>query len=33
MLLFHTVLVWWRKWAGKNDLIWALIHYMQMTHL
>ena len=32
MLLFHTVLVWWRRWAGRNNSL-ALIHDMQMTRL
>ena len=33
VLLFLTVLVWWRRWAGKYDLILALIHDMQMSRL
>ena len=33
VLVLHTVLVWWRRLAGKNNLIWALIHDMQMIRL
>ena len=25
-----TLFSWWRRWAGKNDMILALIHDMQM---
>ena len=26
VLLVQAVLVWWRRWAGRNDMILALTH-------